>query len=49
MKSNSEFLDELLMLQAIKLYNETPYEQRQKLDEVKNINGFLMNYISSNI
>ena len=34
-KSNSEFLDKSLMLQAVKLYNEVPYEQRQKLDKVK--------------
>ena len=41
MKRNSEFIDNSLMLQAIKLYNEVPYEQRQKLDKVKNIKGFL--------
>ena len=40
MKSNSEFLDKSLMLQAMKLYNEFPYEQRKKLDKVKNIKGF---------
>ena len=40
LKSNSEFLDKSLMLQAMKLYNEVPYEQRQKLDKVKNIKGF---------
>ena len=34
-KSNPEFLDKSLMLQAKKLYNEVPYEQRQKLDKVK--------------
>ena len=32
-KSNSEFLDKSLMLQAMKLYNEVSYEQRQKLDK----------------
>ena len=41
MKNNSEFLDNSLMLQAMKLYNEVPYEQRQKLDKVKNSKGFL--------
>ena len=35
MKNNSEFLDKSMMLQAMKLYNEVPYEQRQKLDKVK--------------
>ena len=40
MKSNSEFLDKSLMLQAMKLYNDFPYEQRQKLDKVQNIKGF---------
>ena len=40
MKRNSEFLDKSLMLQAMKMYNEVPYEQRQKLDMVKNIKGF---------
>ena len=44
MKSNSEFLDKSLMLQAMKLYNEFPYEQRQKLDKVKNIKGFLKEF-----
>ena len=44
MKSNSEFLDKSLMLQAMKLYNEVPYEQRQKLDKVKNIKGFLKEF-----
>ena len=44
MKSISEFLDKSLMLQAIKLYNEFPYEQRQKLDKVKNIKGFLKEF-----
>ena len=29
------------MLQAMKLYNEVAYEQRQRLDKVKNIKGFL--------
>ena len=37
MKSNSEFLDKSLMLQAMILYNEFPYEQRQKLDKVERI------------
>ena len=32
MRSNSDFLDESLMLQAIKLYNEVRDEQRQKRD-----------------
>ena len=32
------------MLQAMKLYNEVPNEQRQKLDEVKNIKGFLKEF-----
>ena len=36
MKNNSEFLDKSSMLQAMKLYNEVPHEQRQKLDKVKN-------------
>ena len=45
MKRNSEFLD-ILMLQAMKLYNEVPYEQRQKLDKIKNVNGYLKNSIS---
>ena len=44
LKSNSEFLDKSLMLQAMKLYNEVPYEQRQKLDKVKNIKGFLKEF-----
>ena len=44
MKSNSEFLDKSLMLQAMKLYNEFPYEQRQKLDKVKNIKFFLKEF-----
>ena len=44
MKSNSEFLDKSLMLQAIKLYNEFPYGQRQKLDKIKNIKGFLKEF-----
>ena len=44
MKSISEFLDKSLMLQAMKLYNEVPYEQRQKLDKVKNIKGFLKEF-----
>ena len=44
MKSNSEFLDKSLMLQAIKLYNEFPYEQRQKLDKIKNIKSFLKEF-----
>ena len=43
-KSNSEFLDKSLMLQAMKLYKEFPYEQRQKLDMVKNIKGFLTEF-----
>ena len=43
-KSNLEFLDKSLMLQAMKLYNEVPYEQRQKLDKVKNIKGFLKEF-----
>ena len=44
MKSNLEFLDKSLMLQAMKLYNEVPYEQRQKPDKVKNIKGFLKEF-----
>ena len=44
MKSNSEFLDKSLMLQAMKLYNEVPYEQRQKIDKVKNIKRFLKEF-----
>ena len=49
MKSNSEFLDKSLMLQAMKLYNEFPYEQRQKLDKAKNIKGFLKEFYLRNI
>ena len=44
MKSNSEFLDKSLMLQAMKFYNEVQYKQRQKLDKVKNIKGFLKEF-----
>ena len=42
MKSNSEFLDKSLI--AMKFYNEVAYEQRQKLDKVKNIKGFLKEF-----
>ena len=48
-KSNSEFLDKSLMLQAMKLYNEVQCEQRQELDKVENVKGFLKNSISRNI
>ena len=44
MKSNSEFLDKSLMLQAMKLYNEVPYESRQKLDMVKSMKIFLKEF-----
>ena len=44
MKSNLEFLDKSFMLQAMKLYNEFPYEQRQKLSKVKKIKGFLKEF-----
>ena len=44
MKSNSDFLDKSLMLQAMKLYNDVPYAQRQKLDKVKNIKGYLKEF-----
>ena len=44
MKINSGILDKSLMLQAIKLYNEVPYEQRQKLNKVRNIKGFLKEF-----
>ena len=43
-KSNSEFLDKSLMLQAMKLYNEVQYEQRQELDKVENVKGFLKKF-----
>ena len=46
MKSNSEILDKSLMLQAMKLHNEVPHEQRQKLDKFENIKGFLKEFYS---
>ena len=45
MKSNSEFLHKSLMLQAMKMYNEVPYEQKQKLDKIKNIKSFLKEFL----
>ena len=48
-KTNSEFLNKSLILQAMKLYNDVPYELRQKLDKVENIKDFLKNSISKNI
>ena len=39
-KVYEEFLEKSLMLNAIKLYNEVPNEQRQKLDKVKNPRAF---------
>ena len=44
MISNSEFLNKSLILQVMKLYNEVPYEQIQRLDKVKNIKGFLKEF-----
>ena len=40
LKSNSEFLDKTLMLQAMKLYNDVLYKQRQELDKLKTTKVF---------
>ena len=49
LKTNLNFLDKSLILQAMKLYNDVPYELRQKLDKVENIKDFLKKSISKNI
>ena len=49
MKRKSEFLNKSLMLQAMKMYHEVPYEQRQKLDWLKTSKVSRKNSISRNI